>query len=41
VLEQLGRSDEPYTDDEIALDAAQQIFDAALAAGTDAVVFFH
>jgi hypothetical protein len=41
VLAQLGRSDEPYTDDEIALDAAQQIFDAALAAGTDAVVFFH
>jgi hypothetical protein len=40
-LAQLGRSDEPYTDYEIALDAAQQIFDAALAAGTDAVVFFH
>lgn len=41
MLARLGRPEEPCTDDEIALQAAHDIFDAALAAGTDAVVFFH
>lgn len=41
LLVQLGRRVEPDAEDETALQTAHDIFDAALAAGTDAVVFFH